>query len=209
MGDFFDDRLEPFFKLSLVFGPGNEGAHVQGVQGFVFQVFGHIAFDDAVGQPLGNGCFSRSWGAHQNGVVFGAPTQDLQDPTNFLIPPNHGVELVLAGKGIEVFGVFLKRLIGVFGRGRGNFFSLLQLVDGAFQRVLGGPAVAQQLCCRSFAFQNPHEQVLGGHELIALLLGELPRLLKALRRRGGQAWGSTLYCCLSLEFALQRSDNAL
>ena len=49
--------LQPLLKLAAVFGPGDEGTHVQGEDGLVLQRAGHVALHDPLGQALGDGRF--------------------------------------------------------------------------------------------------------------------------------------------------------
>jgi len=56
----FDDALEPFLKLTLVFRSGHQGTHVERVELLVLQVLGHVATHDALGQSLNDGCLARS-----------------------------------------------------------------------------------------------------------------------------------------------------
>ena len=64
--------LQALFKLTAIFGSGNERAHIQRDELLVFQPFRHIALDDAVGQPFHDGGLAHSRFAYEHGIVLGA-----------------------------------------------------------------------------------------------------------------------------------------
>src|SRR5690606_14636820 len=57
----FYHRLEPFFKLTLVFCSGDQCPHIEGEDRFPFEVFRHVAFYDAVSDAFGNRGLAHAW----------------------------------------------------------------------------------------------------------------------------------------------------
>ena len=55
----FEHGFEPLFELAAVFRSGDQRAHVQGNQLFVFQTLGHVAAEDALRQALRQSPFFR------------------------------------------------------------------------------------------------------------------------------------------------------
>ena len=78
------------------------------------QGLGHVAIDDALGQPLHDRRFTHAGLADQHRVVFGAAAEDLDRAADFFIAANHRIELALAGCGREIPAVFLQGFIGAF-----------------------------------------------------------------------------------------------
>ena len=65
--------LEALLEVATVLGTRQEGAHVERVDGIVQHHLGHLAPDDAVSQPFGNGGFTHPGLAYQQGIVLAAP----------------------------------------------------------------------------------------------------------------------------------------
>ncbi|OPZ98192.1 MAG: hypothetical protein BWY70_01294 [Bacteroidetes bacterium ADurb.Bin408] len=89
---FFNDCLEPFFKLAFVLSPGNKRPHVKRENHLRLQVLGHIALDYTVGKALGNGCFSYTRLTNKDRIVLGTARQYLQYPPDFFLTSNHRVK---------------------------------------------------------------------------------------------------------------------
>ena len=66
------------------------------------RVSGHLALDDLLRQPLDDRGLADAGLADQGRVVLGAPGQHLHDPLDFLLPPDHRVELALSSALGEV-----------------------------------------------------------------------------------------------------------
>jgi len=105
--------LQPFLELAPVLGPGDEGAHVQVEDGLVLQGAGHVPFDDALGQPLGDGGLAHAGLADEHGVVFGFAGEDADDVPNLLVPADDRVQLILSGRLHQVGAVLLEGVVGL------------------------------------------------------------------------------------------------
>src|SRR5215204_6240220 len=108
VGDLLHYLLEALFELAAVLGTGDESAEVERVDLFVPEDLGHLALCDLLGQPLDDGGLADAGLADDDGVVLGAPDEDLHDPRYLLAPADHRVQLVLLGVGREVPAVLVE-----------------------------------------------------------------------------------------------------
>ncbi len=113
--DFLEKRLEPVFKFAAILGPGDHRAQVHRDELLVFQRFRHVTADDPPGQPLGNRCLAHARFANQHRVVLRAPRQHLHHPPDFLVAPDHGINLPRPRQRRKVAPIFLQRLKFVLG----------------------------------------------------------------------------------------------
>ena len=124
---FVEHRLQAFLELAAELGAGDERAHVQRHQLLVAQGFRHVAIDDAQRQPFGDGGLAHAGLADQHGIVLGAAGEHLDGAADFLVAADHGIELAGAGQFGQVAGIFLERIIGVFGGGAVGGAALAQI----------------------------------------------------------------------------------
>ncbi|OPZ49648.1 MAG: hypothetical protein BWY91_03036 [bacterium ADurb.BinA028] len=68
----------------------------------VLEGLGHGAADDVLGQPLDDGGLADAGLPDEDGVVLRASGQDLHDPLDLFLTPDHRVELAFAGRLGEV-----------------------------------------------------------------------------------------------------------
>ena len=111
LGDLLEHGLEPFLELAAVLGPGHQRAQVQRHQLLVAQAGGHVAVDDALGQPLDDGRLAHARLADEHRVVLGAPAQDLDDAADLLVAADDRVELALARLLGQVAAILGQRLV--------------------------------------------------------------------------------------------------
>ena len=90
-GDIAYHVFEPLLEFAFVFGTGHQGGHVQGIDFFAFEAFGDIGPNNALGNAFRNGGFSDPGFANQQGIVLGSAGQNLNNPTNFIVPTDDGV----------------------------------------------------------------------------------------------------------------------
>ena len=91
--------------------PGDHRAQVERDQPLAAQRLGHVAGDDALGQPLDDGGLADAGLADQHRVVLGPAGQHLHHAADLGVAADHRVELALAGRGGEVDAVLLQRLV--------------------------------------------------------------------------------------------------
>ena len=61
-----------------------------------FRLSGTSTVDDSVGQTFGNGGLADAGLADQDGVVLGPSRQNLHGPADFIVAPDHRIELAVA-----------------------------------------------------------------------------------------------------------------
>ena len=69
--------LEAFLELTLIFRARDEGAHVQGIDFFRFQIFRHLPVYNVLGDALRDGGLAHAGLAHQDGVVLGSAGKNI------------------------------------------------------------------------------------------------------------------------------------
>ena len=90
---------------------------------------GHVAGDDALRQSFDDRRLADSRVADQDGVVLRAARQHLDHTADFLVSPDHRVELALLGRGGEVAAELLERLVGLFRILRGDALASAHRLD--------------------------------------------------------------------------------
>ncbi|KAF5029070.1 hypothetical protein DSECCO2_652460 [anaerobic digester metagenome] len=113
--DLVEDRLQPLLKLATVFCTRDQRAHIQRKNCLVAQRFRHVATYDALGKPLRNGGFADARLADEAGVILGFARENADDVSDFVVPPNYGIQFVLAGALHQVIAVFFQRFISCLG----------------------------------------------------------------------------------------------
>ena len=86
IGDFLQHRLQALFELTTIFGTGNQRPHIQGDQLAVLKGFGHVAFDDALGQTFSDRGLTHPRFANQHGVILRPSGQNLHRAGEFRRP---------------------------------------------------------------------------------------------------------------------------
>ena len=104
---FFQQVLEPLFKVAAVFRARHKAGHIQCQQAAALQHPGHLAGCNALGQPFGQRRLAHARLPHQTGVVLLAAAQDLHHTVQFLFPAEHRVQLAIGGAAGQVAAVFV------------------------------------------------------------------------------------------------------
>ena len=115
VGDLLEHRLQPLLELAAVLGAGDERAHVERDDALVLQALGHVAADDAAGEPFDDGGLADAGLADEHRVVLGAARQHLDDAADLLVAADDRIELALAGQLGEVAAVAFERLVRALG----------------------------------------------------------------------------------------------
>ncbi len=108
--DLFDDGFEAVFEFAAIFCAGEHGAEVEGDEALVAERFRDVAGDDAAGEAFDDGGLADSGLTDEDGIIFRAAAEDLDDAANLLIAADDGIELTFARELGEVFGVALEGL---------------------------------------------------------------------------------------------------
>ena len=110
--DLLEDGLEPLLELAAELGAGDERAEVERDDALVLEPLGHVAADDALGEPLDDGRLADAGLADEDRVVLGPPAEDLDDPADLVVAADDRVELAGSRLGGQVAAVLLERLVG-------------------------------------------------------------------------------------------------
>ena len=193
-GDLLEHGLEPLLKLTAVLGTGNQRAHVEGDQLAVLQRLGHIAVDDALGQPLHNGGLADAGLADQHRVVLGAAREDLNRAADLLIAADHRIELAFAGRLGEIAAVFLQRFIGAFRVLIRHPLTAAHGLHRLLELVGIGAGLGEQLLGATIVDRQGEHQVLNGDEAVFVGftqgIGLVQHLVESLAQVDVVGWGT-------------------
>ncbi|MNZ68843.1 hypothetical protein D3C78_871190 [compost metagenome] len=103
-----EQRLEALLEIATVFGTGQQGTQVEGVNHAVGQQVRHLVVDNALGQAFGDRGFTHARLAHQQRVVLAPTRQDLCDTLDFQLTPHQGIDTTLAREFVEVAGISIQ-----------------------------------------------------------------------------------------------------
>ena len=115
VGDFLQDRLQPFFELAAVLRPGDERSHIERHDALGLQPFRHVAAHDAAGQAFHNRRLADAGLADEHRIVLRAAREHLNDAPNLLVAADDRIELASACQLGEVAAVPLEGLIRSLG----------------------------------------------------------------------------------------------
>ena len=106
----------------------------------------HVAIDDAQRQAFGDGGLADAGFADQHGIVLGAPGQNLDRAADFLVAADDRIELAGAREFGKVAGIFLQRVVAVFGGCAVGGAALAQIGDRLVEVLRRDARVLQDLC---------------------------------------------------------------
>jgi len=147
----FQDGLQPLLEFPAVLRPRDQRSHVEGDDPLVLQALGHVSARDPLSQPLDNGRLADARLSDQDGVVLGAPGENLDDAPDLVVAADDGIEFPPTCELGEVPAVFLEGLVGGFWRrardalaspdGCRRSLELFVSQARVSQKVGGGPVV--------------------------------------------------------------------
>ena len=176
-----------YLELAAVLGARNQRAHVKRQQLLVLQAFGHVTVEDAQRQPLDDRGLADAGFADQHGIVLGAAGQHMDGAADLLVAADHGIELAVARRLREVAGIFLQRVIGIFGGGAIRAAALAQRFDGRVEVLGRDAALAENAAGLAVLLQRQaQQQPLDRDKAVAGLLGGLFRRIEGARHVGGK-----------------------
>ncbi len=228
LGDLLHHLLQPLLELAAVLRAGDQCGQVERVDLLVLQELGDLALGDARGEPLDDGGLADPRLADEHRVVLGAPGEDLHDPLDLGLAPDHGVELGLGGKLGQVAAELVEQLRGLLPLAARAGASALTAAAGAGQHpddlvadlLRVGVEVEQDAGGDALVLADQAQQdVLGADVVVAqgqsLAKGQLEDLLRARRERdlpGGDlltgADDPHDLCADALDGDVQRFENA-
>ena len=94
--DLLEHLLQPLLEITAVARTRDQRTQVQRVKLLVLQRLGHLAPDHQLRQPLDDRGLAHTRLADQHRVVLRPARQDLHDPLDLPLPPDHRVQLALA-----------------------------------------------------------------------------------------------------------------
>jgi len=157
-GDFVEHGLEPLLKFAAIFSASNKRAEIEREQFLVLQAFRHVAIDDAQRKALDDGGLADAGFADQHRIVLGTAREHLDGAADFLVASNDRVELAVARGLRQIAGIFLERVIGIFGRSRVGGAALAQRIDGSVDILWRDAGLGQNLTGLAVFFQRQREQ---------------------------------------------------
>ncbi len=93
--NFIHEVLDPLFELTPVLGPGHHAGHVHGDNPLGADGIGHETGLYILGQALDDSRLSDAGLPDEAGIVLAPTGKDLNDPLNFLLPPDDRVQFPL------------------------------------------------------------------------------------------------------------------
>ena len=169
LGQILEHVLQAFLELTTELGTGQQRGHVERQHALALERIGHLAGDDALGQALDDGGLADAGLADQHRVVLGAPLQHLDGAADFVIAPDHRVELALARALGQVQAVFLERFALVFRIRTVHILTTAHGVDRGFERLARQAVFAGDFADVELAVAQGQQEQFAGNELVAAL----------------------------------------
>ena len=167
-------RLEALLELAAILRAGDERAHIEREQLLVGEALRHVAVDDAQRETFDDRGLADAGLADQHRIVLGAAGEHLDGAPDLLVAADHRIELAVARRLGEVAGIFLERVIGVFGGSRIGGAALAQRLDRGVEVLRRHPGLGQDLAGLGILLDRERkQQALDGDVAIARLLGDL------------------------------------
>ena len=179
-----DHRLEPLLEFAAILGAGQQLADVERDDFLASQRIGDVAVDDPLRETFDDGRLADAGLADQHGIVLGATRQHLHHPANFLVAPDHGVELSGARRVGKVAGEAFQRLVLLFGGLVDDAMRPADFVERRTQFLRRQPFDLEQLAGGgALLFRERQQQVFGGDVRVAEFLGDAFAAREHLRQR--------------------------
>ena len=127
--NFFHDGFDAFLELPAVLGSCDHEGEIEGDDFFIAENFRNVARGDLLGEAFDDGGFTDASFTDEDGIIFGAATENLDDSFDFVFTADDGIEFIFAGEFGEVaaegfegggFDVLAGRARGSAGRGFGG-----------------------------------------------------------------------------------------
>ena len=181
IGRFLHHVFDPLLKLAAVLGSGNHRHQIQSNQPLAADGTGNAALCNPLCQSFGDGGFSNPSLSNQAGVVFASSAEDADDPFDFLVAPNHGVQLFAARLFGQVGSEFVQQhgvgSVLLFGRGvlAGFLLTLRRKAHRLVQLPIQHNGVCPQLGQKSHAVavlfpKHRHQDMFGADQLAFVFL---------------------------------------
>ena len=156
--DLLQHGLQPFLELAAILRAGDHRTEIKRQKLLALQRLRHIAVDDTQCETLDDGCLADARFADQHRVVLGAAGQHLDGAANFLVTPDHRIELAAACQRGHVARVFLQRVEAGFGIRTVDLAALANVADRLLQRLRRGAGIAQSTSGRCVGGRDRRQQ---------------------------------------------------
>ena len=143
--DLLQDGFQALFKFAAEFRPSDERTEIERHQLLAAQAFRHVTVNDALGKAFGNRRLADAGLADQNRIVLGTPGQDLHGAANFLVPPDHGINLSFTDAFSQVGRIFFQRIVEIFCCSSVRPAALTHLFDRTVQQLRVDPSLRQRV----------------------------------------------------------------
>ena len=160
LGDLLHHLLQALLELTAVLRAGHERGQVERVDLLVLERLRHLARVDALSEALDHGGLAHSGLADQDGVVLLPAREDLHDPLDLGLAPDHRVELALGGELGEVAAELVEQLRGLLA------LALLTGLARAALAAAGAGEHADDLVADLLGVGVEVEQDAGGDALV-------------------------------------------
>ena len=167
--DFFKKLLQTFLEFAAVLGARDEARHVEAQHALPLQGVGDFAVDDSLRKPFDDGGLADAGFADQHGIVLAAALQNLHRAADFVVAPDHGVELAAAREVGEVDRVLLERFALAFGVGVVRAVAAAHGGDRHFHGASRKPAFAREATRLALVFAERKQEHFGGDVAVVAL----------------------------------------
>ncbi len=106
-----EHRLEALLEVTAVAGPGDQGAHIEGIDGGIFENFRHVAVHDGTRQALDDGGFADPRFPHEERVVLASAGKNLQCALQFVGAANERIDAPGPGQSVEIACICGQRIL--------------------------------------------------------------------------------------------------
>jgi hypothetical protein len=183
--DLVENGLQALLELAAIFRAGDQRAHVERHQLLVLQALRHVAIDDAQGEAFGDGGLADAGFADQDGLFLVRRDRTWMVRRISSSRPITGSSLP-SRIGGQVAGVFLQRVIGLFGAGAVGGAALADIVDRLVEPGRRDAGLGEDVGrLRRFFHRQREQQALDGDIGVAGLGGDFLRRVHDLGERLG------------------------
>src|SRR5512143_1102309 len=112
--NFFQHRLESFFKLAAILRACDQRPHIECNNSLILQALGNIASNDSLGEPFDDRRLANAWLTDQHRIVLGPARKHLNHSADFVVSANYGIELPRRGHLCEIATISFQSLVGRF-----------------------------------------------------------------------------------------------
>ncbi len=186
VGHFLQHRLQPLLELAAILRAGHQRAHIQRDNLLIPQPFRHVAVDNALRQPFDDGRLANARLADEHRVVLGAAADDLDNAPDFVVAPDHRVELARPRQRCQIAPVLFERLERALRVLAGDALATANRLQRLQNRRVRDAVPLQHAFDRRF-IRECQQQMLGAHVIVPHPVGFFFRLVEHVLGGAAQA----------------------